>query len=176
VVNNYERPSKRHLPPFAVAFRDDPSTRPDKYRERPTAFAVFSNHPSIAPHVHSVVVVHPGLADRFLEIVHSLEATWRRIPVRTDDPTSSHDAPAYANRTLHADVPFALTVRELMRADPVGSRSLVRARIRKVVATRPSWGAAAAQATTSTSSPCCRRVHRARARPSDAMLPICNIA
>ena len=140
MVNNYERPSKRHLPPFAVAFRDDPSTRPDKYRERPTAFAVFSNHPSIAPHVHSVVVVHPGLADRFLEIVHSLEATWRRIPVRTDDPTSSHDAPAYANRTLHADVPFALRIRELMRADPVGSRSLVRARIRKVVATSAKLG------------------------------------
>jgi hypothetical protein len=36
VVNNYERPSKRGLLPFAVAFRDDPSTRPDKYRRRPT--------------------------------------------------------------------------------------------------------------------------------------------
>ena len=106
LISNYERPSKHHLLPFAIAFRDDPSTR----------------------------VVHPGLADRFLEVVPSLEATWRRIPLRTVDPTSAHDAPTYANRTLHADVPFALTVRELMRADPVGSRSLVRARIRKVVA------------------------------------------
>jgi hypothetical protein len=129
LMNNHERPSKRHLLPFALAFRDDPSTRPGKHRERPSLFDVLSNHPSVAPHVHSLVVVHPGLADRFLEIVPSLEATWRRIPLRT----SAHDAPTYANRTLHADVPFALRVRELMRADPVGSRSLVRARIRRVV-------------------------------------------
>jgi hypothetical protein len=129
---NPERPSKRHLLPFAVAFRDDPSTRPGKHRDRPSLFDVLSNHPSVAPHVHSVVVVHPGLADRFLEVVPSLEATWRRIPLRAVDPTSS-DRPIYANRTLHADVPFALTVRELMGADPVGSRSLVRARIRRVV-------------------------------------------
>src|SRR5262249_35696355 len=37
-------------------------------------------------------------------------------------------------RTLHADVPFALTIRELMDSNPVDSRSLVRARIRRVVA------------------------------------------
>jgi hypothetical protein len=130
---NPERPSKRHLLPFALAFRDDPSTRPDKYRHRPSARAVFSNHPSVAPHVHSLVVVHPTLADRFLEVVSSLEATWRRVPLRAADPTSS-DGPIYANRTLHADVQFALGMRELMWADPVGSRSLVRGRIRKVVA------------------------------------------
>jgi len=133
VLNNYERPSKRHLLPFVVAFRDDPSTRPDKYRDRSGLFDVLSNHPSVAPHVHSLVVVHPTLADRFLEVVPSLEATWRSIPLRTVAPTSAHDAPRYVNRSLHADVPFALTVRELMRADPVGCRSLVRARIRKVV-------------------------------------------
>jgi hypothetical protein len=134
LICNYERPSKRHLLPFVVAFRDDPSTRPDKYRDRRGLLDVLSNHPTVAPHVHSLIVVHPGLADRFLEVVPSLEATWRRIPVRTVDPTSAHDAPTYANRTLHADVQFALNVRELMRADPDGSRSLVRDRIRKVVA------------------------------------------
>src|SRR5437660_1373722 len=59
---------------------------------------------------------------------------WRQIPVRTADPTSSDlDAPTYANRTLHADVPFALEIRELMGADPVGSRPLIWARIRRVV-------------------------------------------
>jgi hypothetical protein len=141
VLREYERfyarlcsllsPSKRHLLPFALAFRDDPSTRPDKHRARPTAFAVFSSHPTVAPHVHSVVVVHPMLVDRFLEIVDALEETWRSIPVRTIGPL---DAPTYANRSLHADVSFAREVRELMRADPLGSRSLVRARIRKVVA------------------------------------------
>jgi len=130
LINNYERPSKRHLLPFALAFRDDPSTRPNKHRDRPSAFAVFSNHPSVVPHVHSLIVVHPSLADRFLEIVPSLEATWRAIPVRTAGPV---DAPTYANRTLYADVSFAREICELMAADPVGSRALVRARIRRVV-------------------------------------------
>jgi hypothetical protein len=133
LMNNHERPSRRHLLPFALAFRDDPSTRPGKHRDRPSAFAVFSNHPTVAPHVHSVIVVHPRLVDRFMGIVGTLEETWRRIPVRTADPTSAHDAPTYANRTLHADVPFALGIRELMRADPLGSGPLVRARIRRVV-------------------------------------------
>jgi hypothetical protein len=73
------------------------------------------------------------LVDRFLGIVGTLEATWRGIPARTTDPTSALDAPTYANRTLHADVAFALGIRELMRVDPVGDRPLVRARIRGVV-------------------------------------------
>jgi hypothetical protein len=68
-----------------------------------------------------------------LSIVDALEATWRRIPVRTADPTFAHDAPRYANRSLYADVPFALRIRELMIADPVDSRSQVRDRIRRVV-------------------------------------------
>jgi hypothetical protein len=133
LVKNHERPSKRSLLPFAIAFRDDPSTRPGKHRDRPSAFAVFSSHPSVAPHVHSVLVVHPTLADRFLMIVDSLEATWRGIPVRTADATFAFDAPRYANRTLYADVRFALRIRELMSAEPVGSRALVRDRIRRVV-------------------------------------------
>jgi hypothetical protein len=131
LIKNYERPSKRHLLPFAIAFRDDPSTRPDKHRERPSSLAVFSNHPSVAPHVHSLLVVHPTLADRFLEMAPTLEATWRRIPLRIAERI---DAPTYVNRTLRADVPLALWIRELMRADPLGSRSLARARIRRVVA------------------------------------------
>jgi hypothetical protein len=130
LINNYERASKRHLLPFVIAFRDDPSTRPDRHRERPTAHAIFSNHPSVAPHVHSLLVVHPTLADRFLEIVDELEATWRRIPVRTAERI---DAPTYVNRTLRADLQFAMRIRELMRLDHLGSRSLVRDRIRRVV-------------------------------------------
>jgi hypothetical protein len=130
LIGNHERPSKRHLLPFALAFRDDPSTRPDKYRRPATQRALFFNEPSVAPHVHSLVVVHPTLADRFLSIVDELQATWRRIPVRT---ATSAFAPTYANRTLYADVPFALGIRELMRADPVGSRALVRARTRGVI-------------------------------------------
>jgi hypothetical protein len=133
LMNNHERPSKRHLLPFALAFRDDPSTRPDKYRQRPSALVFFSNHPSVAPHVHSVIVVHPTLADRFLTIVDELEALWRGIALRTVGQTSAYHVPTYVNRTLYADVPLALETRELMGADPVGSRPLVRARIRRVV-------------------------------------------
>jgi hypothetical protein len=133
LMNNHERPSKRHLLPFVLAFRDDPSTRPAKHRDRPSAFAVFSNHPTVAPHVHSVLVVHPTLVDRFLGIVGALEATWRGIPVRTADPTSAFDSPTYVNRSLHTDMRFALGIRELMAADPLGSRAFVRAEIRRVV-------------------------------------------
>jgi hypothetical protein len=130
LINNYERASKRHLLPFALAFRDDPSTRPDKHRDRPSSLAILSNHPSVAPHVHSLLVVHPSLTDRFLEIAPSLESVWRQIPVRIAERI---DAPTYANRTLHADVQFALEIHELMRADIVGDRSMARARIRCVV-------------------------------------------
>ena len=141
LITNPDRPSKRHLLPFALAFRDDPSTRPDKHRDRPTAFAIFSNHPSVAPHVHSLIVIHPNLADRFLTTVDALEATWRQIPVRTANPIPSAlrclsrpiDEPMYANRTLHADVPFALRVRELMRLDLVGNGSVIRSQIRNVI-------------------------------------------
>ena len=42
-------------------------------------------------------------------------------------------APTYLNRRLDTGVPFALGIRELMGADLVGSRALVRARIRRVV-------------------------------------------
>jgi hypothetical protein len=138
LINNPERPSKRHLLPFAIAFRDDPSTRPNKRRARPSAFSVFSNHPSVAPHVHSLIVIHPRLTDRFLAIVDTLEATWRRIPVQASDarsslPSGPSDRAMYVNRTLHADVTFALSIRELMTRDLAGNRSLIRVRIRKVV-------------------------------------------
>jgi hypothetical protein len=46
---------------------------------------------------------------------------------------TAFDAPTYANRTLYADVPFALAIRELMGADQLGDRPIVRARIRRVV-------------------------------------------
>ncbi len=49
-----------------------------------------------------------------------------------EDPRGrgSASCPTYANRTLHADVRFALRIRELIRADPVVSGPLVRGRIR----------------------------------------------
>jgi hypothetical protein len=126
-----QRYPRRHDAPLKQRHRVDNvfQARPDKYRRRPTVYAVFFNHPPVTPHVHSLVVVHPSLADRFLEIVDELEATWRRIPVRT----SAFDAPTYANRTLRADVPRALEIRELIRADHLGNGPIVRGRIRRVV-------------------------------------------
>lgn len=49
------------------------------------------------------------------------------------DPTSSFEAQRYVNRSLDTGMRFALGLRELMGADPVGSRALVRADIRRVV-------------------------------------------
>ncbi len=86
--------------------------------------------------IHPSLILQWGndpLVDRFMEIVGTLETAWQRIPVRTADPTSALDAPRYANCSLYADVPFALQIRELMSADPVGSTPQVRKRIRGVV-------------------------------------------
>jgi hypothetical protein len=47
-------------------------------------------------------------------------------------PTYGYE-PTYANRSLYADVPFALQIRELMSIDPVGSTRQVRKRIRRVI-------------------------------------------
>ena len=72
LVKNYERPSKRHLLPFAIVWRDDPRTRPDKYSARPARHAQFFNHPSVAPHVHGLLVIHPQLVDRFMKTSQAL--------------------------------------------------------------------------------------------------------
>ncbi len=127
LVSNPERPSKRRLLPFALAFRDDPSTRPDKH---PDAYDVFFNHPSVAPHVHSMVVVHPDLADRFIEVAGDLEAVWKGIPRRTGDPVrlalrsgSPIGRPVYDNGSLRADLDFAERVR---RAAAAGDWAAVR--------------------------------------------------
>ena len=77
LVRNHERAAKRHLLPFAIAWRDDPRTRPDKYRARPARYADFMAHPHAAPHVHGVLLIHPQLVDRFLELVGELERVWR---------------------------------------------------------------------------------------------------
>jgi hypothetical protein len=138
LVTNPERPSKRHLLPFVLAFRDDPSTRPDKH---PSAADVFFNHPSAAPHVHSIMVVHPSLADRFRETVCELPAIWRNMSRRTGDPVQSAlrsdsrplGLPRYDNGSLYADLKFADRVRRLMDDDCVGNRALVRNEVRKVI-------------------------------------------
>ena len=67
----------------------------------------------MAPHVHSIVVVHPDLAGRFLEVAGELEAVWKGIPRRTGDPVrlalrsgSPIGRPVYDNGSLRADLEF----------------------------------------------------------------------
>ena len=101
LVNNHDRPNKRHLLPFAIAWRDDPRTRPDKYRARPAWHAQFFTHPSVAPHVHGLLVIHPQLVDRFRSISRELEAEWRGIRTFVG---SSRDVAVTRNRTLQLDL------------------------------------------------------------------------
>ncbi len=123
LLNNPERPSKRPLLPFALAFRDDPSTRPGKHR----AGDLLALSPGVAEHVHAVLVVHPDLIDRFLEIVGDLEAIWRGIRRRDAGYLA---LPRYDNGSLHVDLRAAARLRGMMGTDPVFFRVEVRDQIR----------------------------------------------
>jgi hypothetical protein len=133
LINNPDRASKRHLLPFAIAFRDDPSTRPSKH---PSAHDVFFNHPTVAPHVHSLIVIHPTLSDRFRMTAASLEAAWRQIPSIGSMPAAFRsssrpaDQPRYANRSLHIPLDRVSMFERLMTDDYPAHRSLIRADIR----------------------------------------------
>ena len=118
LINNPDRASKRPLLPFAIAFRDDPSTRLDKH---PSAHDVFFNHPTAAPHVHSLIVIHPTLSDRFRMPAASLEATWRLIP-----------SMAVGSMPAAFRIPFdrVSMFERLMTDDYAASRPLIRADIR----------------------------------------------
>jgi hypothetical protein len=120
---NPERPSKRRLLPLVLAFRDEAHTRPDKH----PCDRDFFNRPAVAPHVHSIMIVHPDLADRFLEIAGDLENVWREIPPRHGGPFGflSQD-----NGTLRVELEFTYRVRGAMAADPAGCRPRVRGEVR----------------------------------------------
>ena len=118
---NPERPSKRRLLPLVLAFRDEAHTRPDKH----PCDRGFFNWPAVAPHVHSIMVVHPELADRFLEVAGDLETVWREIPRRGGRPLR-HD-----NGSLRVELEFAHRVRGMMEADPAGCLPRVRGEVRR---------------------------------------------
>jgi hypothetical protein len=101
LVNNCHRPSKRHLKPFAIAWRDDPRTRPDKYRARPAWHAAFFSHPSVVPHVHGVMVIHPQLVDRFRAVVGELRGVWQGM---SSSLGAARDVAVLRNRTLKIDL------------------------------------------------------------------------
>lgn len=129
LVRNSDRPSKREFLPFAVAWRDDPSTRPDKYHSRPTT---FSNHPSMAPHVHALTIIHPSVAQSFLEIAGSLESIWQRMSIGSSPDHSGMKRTR--NRTLHADIALAQEIRTLMRDGSAADLDVVHSKIRACVA------------------------------------------
>ena len=95
LVNNIDRPNKKHLRPFTIVFLDDPSTR--LKGKRPTFFA---DHPEVAPHVHAVMVIHPDLAEKFLKVQSELEALWRKLSDR--------------NTTLKVNIDDVVEFRHLM--------------------------------------------------------------
>jgi hypothetical protein len=154
---NPDRPSKRPLLPFTLAYRDDPSTR--WKGDRPTFFA---DHPQVAPHVHALMIVHPSLTDRFLAIAGSLEATWRSISPRT-------------NRTLLADLRRATEIDALMMKYPARRdevRSIIRGWIGYSSKLRRRWDVPDDD-DTFTVLPTCRatrstRHHRSRRRTNRA--------
>jgi hypothetical protein len=108
LVNNRERPSKRSLLPFTVAWRDDPRTRPDKCHRRPK---IVSDHPESAPHVHGLMLVHPSVVESFESISGDLEQAWRSIPYSPARPFADAlhrferpaGQPIYVNRTLRIE-------------------------------------------------------------------------
>jgi hypothetical protein len=82
----------------------------------------------VAEHVHSITVVHPELADRFLEVAGELEGVWRSIPRRGGGPLG---LPRQDNGTLRVELGFAHRVRGAMEADPAGCRPRVRGEVRR---------------------------------------------
>jgi hypothetical protein len=129
LIKNPERPFKRDLLPFTVAWRDDPSTRPAKYQSRPST---FSNHPGVAPHVHALTIIHPSVAQSFLDIAGSLESTWQGIPIGSAPDHSG--SPRHRNRTLHADTGLAEEIRNLMRRGSAVDLAAVRNKVRACIA------------------------------------------
>jgi hypothetical protein len=80
-------------------------------------------------HAHDVDRIELNFASRrrdaqkFSQVrLDTLEATWRRIPVQASEarrslPPGPSDRATYVNRTLYADVSFALRIRYLMSHD-----------------------------------------------------------
>jgi hypothetical protein len=125
MINNSERPSKRHLLPFCVAWRDDPSTRPDKLSARPPSQAAFFVHPAVASHVHALMIVHPCLVERFLEVRDELPAVWRDIATGR----GVGGRPTYRNRSLHLHPEHFELYRRLLD-DVTANREVVRGHLR----------------------------------------------
>ena len=92
LMANFDR--KRHLQPRTYMYYDLPCSKRDKSFATLSAYEQWkanrarSEHPEIDTHLHSVMLVHPALTQRFAEIAPTLEEIFQRL-----DP---------ANRSLDA--------------------------------------------------------------------------
>ncbi|WP_148213071.1 hypothetical protein [Methylocella silvestris] len=95
LVNNIDRRNKQHLYPLAIAFVDNPSTRYKSDKPK-----LFGTHPSVAPHVHSVMIIHPSIKRKFLERYRELEELWQDMNPRHGTIKISVSEMLYYNRLI----------------------------------------------------------------------------
>ena len=86
LMNNYARSSQRHLQPLTDAYLDDPLTKRNKSYVHLSQFQKMKRnhrlnkaHPELSPHIHAVMLIHPGISERFQTIVPRLEPLFQRL-------------------------------------------------------------------------------------------------
>lgn len=85
LMSNFER--KRHLQPLTYLYADYPFTKKDKTYAPLTPNEKFDanrfrphlEHPETNPHVHALMLLPPGLIDRFKAILPELEKLFRGL-------------------------------------------------------------------------------------------------
>ena len=85
LMSNFER--KRHLQPLTYLYADYPFTKKSKTyapltpneKFNANRFRHYLEHPETNPHVHAVMVLPPGLIDRFKAILPELEKLFRGL-------------------------------------------------------------------------------------------------
>jgi len=83
LMSNFGR--KRHLQPLTYLYADYPFTKKDKTyapltpneKFNANQFRLYLEHPETNPHVHAVMLLRPGLIDRFHAVVPQLETLFR---------------------------------------------------------------------------------------------------
>jgi hypothetical protein len=78
LITNPTRQSKRYLLPFTIYYLDDSSTR-----DRSKKASYLYENPSITNHIHSIMVIHPLLSNKFTSL-ENLENAWRRLSPKTN--------------------------------------------------------------------------------------------
>lgn len=103
LMNKYRRSSLRYLQPLTYAYLDYPFTKRKKTYSNLSPFQKMKRnhrlskaHPETTPHIHSVMLLHPNILDRFQTKIPQLEPLFQRlspinqtIDVRQVSPTVS---------------------------------------------------------------------------------------